>query len=316
VSETNERTFRVPYISTSSLANGFFVSAALGGGPPHSFQVDTGSVGIVVPRQKLGPDYQDFDPSLDIPFGYISSGKNYLGQWVRVPVVLGVPPGWDGTGDYPVADVEVFAVDQPDDFPGGVLGIGFGIGGLADGGPGRNPLLHLAYQGEHLGRGYIVTTQGIDAGLTSLNSQGFAFITLGPNDTGEDWLQPLGHYNLSGAVNPAIPAGDLRILIDTGIDYMILWLRDVGAQPDVPSGTPFPGGISVSISAPPADPVLTYDFVTQAVGQPMAPSYVEWRVGDGINTGRNVLAGVDYLYDAAAGRVGFRILAVEDLGTS
>lgn len=36
---------------------------------------------------------------------------------------------------------------------------------------------------------------------------------------------------------------------------------------------------------------------------------VEWRVGHGINTGRNVLAGADYLYDAEAGRVGFRVLA-------
>jgi hypothetical protein len=242
VSDTNELTFRVPYISTSSLANGFFVNAALGGGPLHTFQIDTGSVGIVVPRQKLGPDYQDFDPSLDIPFGYISSGNNYLGQWVRVPVELGVPAGWDGTGDYPMADVEVFAVDQPADFDGGVLGIGFGIGGLADGGPDRNPLLHLVYQGEHLSRGYIVTTQGIGAGLTSLNSERFAFIALDPNDSGDDWLQPLGHYRLSGTVNPAIPAGDLRIVIDTGIDYMILWLSDAASQPDVLSGTPFPDG--------------------------------------------------------------------------
>ena len=38
----------------------------------------------------------------------------------------------------------------------------------------------------------------------------------------------------------------------------------------------------------------------------MAPSHVEWRVGKGINTGRNVLAGADYLYDATLGRIGFR----------
>jgi hypothetical protein len=39
----------------------------------------------------------------------------------------------------------------------------------------------------------------------------------------------------------------------------------------------------------------------------MAPSHVEWRVGNGINTGRNVLAGADYLYDATLGRIGFRV---------
>jgi hypothetical protein len=27
-------------------------------------------------------------------------------------VVLGVPAGWDGTDDYPIAEVEVFAVDR------------------------------------------------------------------------------------------------------------------------------------------------------------------------------------------------------------
>ena len=123
------------------------VLAALGGGSPHRFQVDTGSVGILVPRHRLGPDYQDFDRSQDTEFKYASSGKVYWGQWVKVLVVLGVPATWDGTGDYPVAQVEVFAVDRPAGFDGGMLGIGFAIDGLADGGPARNPLLHLTYQG-------------------------------------------------------------------------------------------------------------------------------------------------------------------------
>jgi hypothetical protein len=39
----------------------------------------------------------------------------------------------------------------------------------------------------------------------------------------------------------------------------------------------------------------------------MAPSLVEWRDGKGINTGRNVLAGADYLYDAVSGKIGFRV---------
>ena len=143
MSQPNEVSYHVPFTADSSLADGLHVSAALGGGTPHAFLVDTGSVGILVPRQVLGPDYQDFDPSQDITFGYVSSGNTYQGQWVKVPVVLGVPAAWDGTGDYPVAHIEVFAVDQPDDFDGGVFGIGFGIGGLADGGPGDGPGLSL-----------------------------------------------------------------------------------------------------------------------------------------------------------------------------
>lgn len=151
--------YRMPFTSDSSLADGLHVFAAPGGGAPHRFQVDTGSVGILVPRQRLGPGYQDFDPSQDTKFGYVSSGKVYWGQWVSVPVVLGIPATWDGTGNYPVARVEVFAVDRPVEFDGGVLGIGFAIGGLADSGPARNTLLHLEYQDAKLSPGYIVSSQ-------------------------------------------------------------------------------------------------------------------------------------------------------------
>ena len=310
MSLTSEISAMVPFIAGSSLADGLHVSAALGGGAPHAFLLDTGSVGILVPRGVLGPEYQDFDPALDIEFGYISSGNTYQGQWVRVQVVVGVPADWDGTGEFPVADIEVFAVDPSVGFTGGVLGIGFGIGGLADGGPARNPLLHLRYRGAHLSQGYIVSTQGVEVSLTELNTQGFSFITLEPDATGEDWLQPPASVTLSGDFSHEGFAADLPILIDTGINDMILWVSADNAPPNLASGTAFPAGISVSISAPPADsgaePVLQYSFVTGDASQPMAPSEVDWRTGIGLNTGRNVLAGTDYLYDAAAGLAGFR----------
>jgi hypothetical protein len=60
----------------------------------------------------------------------------------------------------------------------------------------------------------------------------------------------------------------------------------------------------VTIAAPPA---LQYSFVTGDASNPIAPPFVEWRNGKGINTGRNLLAGADYLYDAAAGLVGIRV---------
>ena len=121
MNKTNETSCQIPFTSDSSLAAGFRVGAALGGGWPHAFLVDTGSVGILVPRHMLGPDYQDVDPSRDLKFGFVSSGNVYNGQWVKLPVVLGVPPSWDGTGDFPIAQIEVFAVDQPADFNGGVF---------------------------------------------------------------------------------------------------------------------------------------------------------------------------------------------------
>ena len=311
MNQSNQMRYHVPYTSNSSLANGLHVSAALGGGAPHAFLVDTGSVGVVVPRHVLGPDYQAFDPSQDIAFGYISSGTTYQGQWVKVPVVIGVPAAWDGTGDYPEAHIEVFAVDQPADFPGGVFGIGFGIGGLADGGPARNPLLHLRHQGTNLHHGYIVSTQGLDVGLAASNTEGFVFMTLASDASGEDWMQPSGSVSLSGEFSPDGYYADLPILMDTGISAMILWVSAESAPPNLLSDLAFPPGISVTLSAPPADltdePSLEYSFVTGDDGDVMAPSQVEWRVGNGINTGRNVLAGADYLYDATAGRIGFRI---------
>jgi len=308
---TNEVSYHVPFTSNSNLAAGLHVSAALGGGVPHAFLLDTGSVGILVPRSVLGPDYQQFDPSQDITFQYVSSGKTYMGQWVEVPVVLGVPADWDGTGDYPIAHVEVFAVDRPAGWDGGMFGVGFAIGGRADGGPARNPLLHMSYRRARLKEGYIISAGGIDVGLTSLDRQGFSFIALERNESGEDWMQPFGSYSLSGVITTQEIDGDLPILVDTGLGEMILWLGADDIKPDVSPGVAFPAGVSVSISAPPADsgeaPALHYAFVTGDASQPMAPTQVTWRAGKGINTGRNVLAGADYLYDTTAGRIGFRV---------
>jgi hypothetical protein len=314
MSPRNEGSCRVPFTSGSSLAAGFHVSAALAGGAPHGFLVDTGSVGIVVPRGVLGPDYQDFDPSQDVEFEYVSSRNKYLGQWVNVPIVLGVPTVWNGEGTYPIADIEVFAVDrafadnEPVTFDGGVFGIGFAIGGSADGGPARNPLLHLTFQGMCLSGGYIVSTAGMEVGLTPLNTEGFAFISLDRTAPAEDWMQPLGGVALTGDFSPDGFSIDLPVLVDTGIDEMILWVDSDSSPTKLPSNVAFPPGIEVKVLVPPADsrvePALEYSFVTG----PMAPSQVTWRDSKriGTNTGRGVLAGVDYLYDATAGRIGFR----------
>jgi len=93
---------------------------------------------------------------------------------------------------------------------------------------------------------------------------------------------------------------------------MILWVSTDHVPPKLPRHSAFPAGIRASISVPPADlvaePALQYSFITGDTSQPMAPSKIEWRIGKGsINTGRNVLATADYLYDAASGRIGFSL---------
>jgi hypothetical protein len=233
--------------------------------------------------------------SLDVTFEYVSSGKVYCGQWVKAPVILGVPETWDGDGDYPTAEVEVFAVDRPTDFDGGILGVGFAIGGLADGGPARNPLLHLTYHGEKLRRGYIIRTQDLEAGLTSANTGGFAFVELQRNADGGDWMQPTGALAL-----PNNFSVDLPVLVDTGVPEMLLWLSPADRPPGTTNASKMPNGVAVTVSAPaaPNASALQYSFVTGDATDPAAPSAVEWRNGTGINTGRHILASADYLYDA------------------
>jgi hypothetical protein len=195
----------------------------------------------------------------------------------------------------------------------------FGIGGMADGGPARNPLLNLVYQGAQLSPGYIIGEQGVDIGLTAENTEGFAFIALEPDDANDDWFQPIGSFSLSGEIIPETVEGVLPFHVDTGVDEMILWLDDGALRSIFPMKSEFPAAVTVSISAPSADqwgvPALQYSFVTGDMSEPLAPAYVEWRIGRGINTGINVLAGADYLYDASAGRVGFRIPPANAIST-
>ena len=101
----------------------------------------------------------------------------------------------------------------------------------------------------------------------------------------------------------------MPVLIDTGIKRMILWVSTESRPPGLTANSALRESVSVSVPArdPGTEPALQYAFVTGVARQPMTPSEVYWRVGHGINTGRNVLAGADYLYDAMAGRVGFRV---------
>jgi hypothetical protein len=155
-----------------------------------------------------------------------------------------------------------------------------------------------------LHRGYIIGAQGIEAGLTSVNTVGFSFVELQRNAAGSDWMQPWGSLSLPDGFSI-----DLPVLMDTGINEMLLWLNFADRPAALANVSPFPAGVPAAIAVPPAPyvPSLQYSFVTGDASDPMAPSAVEWRDGNGINTGRNVLAGADYLYDAGTRLIGFRI---------
>lgn len=187
----------IPYAPDSSVAEAFHITAALGGGMPHRFEIDTGSVGVLVPRDVLGPAYQNFDPSKDRTVSYVSSGNSYQGQWVTLSVVMGMPASWDGSGDYPTAMIAVFAVDHMDNdlskkYTQGMFGVGFDIGDQADAGAICNPFLNAVYRGAPLTRGYILTQDGIVLGPTAADAAGFAAVSLRRNAKGDDWQHPWG----------------------------------------------------------------------------------------------------------------------------
>jgi hypothetical protein len=191
-------------------------------------------------------------------------------------------------------------VDSSEAYTGGMLGIGFGINNKADGGPCRNPLLHLTYQGVSLSAGYIISSSDIEVGLITDNTNDFQFVALtkGPCD----WIQPEASVLISG-----MPV-TLPFLMDTGIDEMILWLSDSSLAGGVLAGEPFPDDIEITVAVPDGAPVFSYSFNT-GDAQPMTPSEVVWKSGNAVNTGANVLAGADYLYDYDLGKIGFRLLS-------
>lgn len=185
------------------------------------------------------------------------------------------------------------------------MGVGFAIGGQADGGPARNPLTNVAYQDAKLAQGYIVDAGGMQVGLSSLDTAGFDFVALGRDASGSDWAQPMGSLSLPGGFDIRLP-----VLVDTGVDEMLIFVKPHDRPTGFANGSLLPAGTAVGVCVPPdgtvAQLALRYAFVTGAPDMPMAPSSVQWRDGHGLNTGRNVLAGFDYLFDATGGRIGFR----------
>jgi hypothetical protein len=95
-------------------------------------------------------------------------------------------------------------------------------------------------------------------------------------------MQPTGTLGL-----PNNFSVDLPLLVDTGVDAMLLWLSSADRPPGSANASEAPAGVAVTITAPaaPNAPALQYSFVTGDATDPAAPSAVQWRNGTGINTG-------------------------------
>ncbi|MCX5512328.1 autotransporter family protein [Kaistia algarum] len=316
--------YTINYTKNSSLdpsGAALYVMASVAGGTPVEYQLDTGSQGMVLPQYLL-PDFQQSSDLQKIEYG--SSGNYALGTWTTQTVTF--TDSNDGNGNLATAEVEVFVAAEYYDSanPGGVscasadsgcahmIGIGFGrpdTGWGPDYLPSlnNNPLLHLTGMDEGTVRaGYVITADGIQAGLTSANAgTGFAYVQLQPTTgaTAPNWQTTAGSVVVNGTSSSS------PILVDTGLQYMWADLGSSIAGQSVPcaSNASFncaPDGTQVSVYFGGTEGV-GYSFVVGGTDNPPATPEFARLAGGGVNTGINVLASFTYVFDAVGGFVGY-----------
>lgn len=287
--------------------------ASVGGGPPHVFQLDTGSCGIVVGRTQLGPEYADATgPAATIH--YMPSGNTLTGELIELPVALlgpdGAPPTPAATASVPVIVVRYDEKGCP--FMGGMMGIGYH--GLLD----RNPLLHVMMDDgaggtRPLSPGYVITQEGVEVGLTEGNQARFSYADLQPDPNADgEWIGPSASVTLSGAAFPQPVVLELPMLMDTGVPLMMLFADPAELPPSWAGATEaapvvVDDGVEISITVPASGaPLLSYSFGNGLTAPEMPEKVLYMGPGGGLNTGIHVLTEYDYLLDAANYRIGYR----------
>ncbi|KAH7087590.1 hypothetical protein FB567DRAFT_469962 [Paraphoma chrysanthemicola] len=311
--------------------------------------VDTGSTGLLIGA----PILPSVDPEIGEPAHHFftSSKILYVGRLVELPL------SFEGEGgSYATAKVPILIVDKSwrcpwyspgkDTFecPSGphgekaierdtshimYMGIGFGRNHPGDGmpiaAPRVNPFLNIvAIDGLPLSKkplkaGYVVTTKGIELGLTPDNTRGFLFDELRPgwghaNDS-RDWSMAEMCFSINGEGRNC---GD--VLVDTGIAQMYIRADEGVSLPVVTIRNPNKDGYAkmvkrvkrgtrISVEFPTIEALnVSYSFVI-GEGSASEPSYVvPGRAGypPFINTGRNFLRGHSIAFDAIDGRFGYR----------
>jgi len=270
----------------SSVREGYRLRVSVGGGRAHVVQIDTGSVGVVVPRSVLGSDARDTGTPGRIE--YTSSGKIFTGEYYMAPLRIA-----DAAGRYVrTTPIRILAIDAascdtahhpscvaPRSLGGvGMMGVGFARGTSS---PANNAFLHATDPaGRALAPAYIVRADAIVLGAGSAEERGFAMARLTRGS--DDWNAAAACFRV-----PARYCG--TVLVDTGIAGAIVRIPK-GGRPLSPAG--------VEVDVPADGSALAFRIV--------AP--VRWSGAAGppfINTGRSVLGAYDYLYDARVGAIGF-----------
>ncbi|RED28068.1 hypothetical protein BJ123_1234 [Rhodopseudomonas thermotolerans] len=299
------------------------------GGDPVRAVMDTGSTGIVVAASSI-PDIDSLRQIGPGTLTYSSSGRIMRGRWVETRVTIG------GSNDQsvttrPIAVLAVERIDcvphprncEPSDAPRHVamMGVGFAREGdhQSQSTPDKNPFLNLPGMGTmaapgRLTRGYVVTRAGVHVGLTAANTRGnYRFVQLQRAADGRDW----GPLPACIAVDGGAPACGTA-LIDTGVSVMYLTVPADRAADRTQAGerggqTLAPGTrLSIRFGDATAERPPGYGFATGDTANPAAPERIVLVGGENrptfVNTSVHALNAFDYLFDADAGVVGFRMI--------
>lgn len=295
------------------------------GGPVMRAVLDTGSTGVVLAARAI-PNLSQLKVLGPGTLTYTSSGRIMRGDWVLAPVTLSGPNGVQVTSR-PVPVLAVRRIDclktarncrvRANPTHVAMVGIGFARekDRQADGTPDRNPLLNLPAMGAPdapgpMRRGYVVTKQGIQVGLTAEVAKGFTFAKLERNDRVPDWAPIPACMSLNDRQPPACGT----VLVDTGVDTMYLTLPAPqldGQTVQGPDGKPaLPQGARLKVDLLGEGKGPSYTFAVADGADSVAPARVVLvpRAGPEafVNTSVRLLNRFDYLFDADGGYAGFR----------
>jgi hypothetical protein len=311
----------------AAIRRGLKVRAAVGWSDPQDqlqpFGVDTGSIGTVVPVERLGPDA--IGPGAPGRVYYDSSGRIFSGSYYLASVAFETEDG----SIVRTPRMMVLGIDsascvpghpdcRPSDDPGlHYLGVGFARGSAEEHklvSPADNAFLRVADAGDGaMSPGYVLTGRGITLGIPALD--GYLLAALAPSTSAPgDWSAARGCYAF-----PELPAPNRfcgNFLLDVGIAEMFLDLpvadRPPGSAASVRCGerecASVPEGTAMRVTVGPDDrPALSYDFTLRRDPVGPEPTYARWidRQQVFMNVGRRPLFRFHYLFDATCGNVGF-----------
>lgn len=314
------QTYTIPLRNGDNAAQGkghTSIRIQLPGRDPEGVEVDTGSVGLILPADELG--HPKGTPG---SIRYSSSGIGYKGVWAKVRVNLPEAKMFDATGkpihtDMPIgAEMEVFSAEERTcdegtahsncaavlNKPISVHMLGIGFGRTAPfAGPDHNLFLQLdAMLGGKMKRSYLFRNNkeivsGFD--FTTAPDKHCVAQRLTPFEgrTG-DWQNP----SVKVTINDRSFVG--TALVDTGISDILV------AADGMPQTGLVEAGIKIDVDLLGAKfPEYQLHYVIGDNDRPPTRTahWVRLAHGPYINTGYAPLAQFDYFYDADQGNVGF-----------